>query len=234
MNTATRFVLVALAPLLVLLTAARGCDDTTREYRVQQPMSFNHKVHVDYFKGGKHRASYLETHIKALELDEEEAGSLVLTACKLCHQRGQKPRCDGCHNPLFQDMKLFARKDIRVCVGCHRGAWGRNLAAIPTASVCRDCHATGSPPRSPAEEDLRQYLGEHADIPWVQLHRVAPHVHFSHSAHVRFGEMSCTECHEDMGQRVAPPTRASLLSMNACIRCHEDNRVSTDCLVCHK
>jgi len=231
MNTVSRVLPIA---LLLVLASPKGCDESIREYQVEQPISFNHKAHVGYFKSGEHRDAYRKLHIKALEFDEEEAKTMVLTACALCHERGARPRCDGCHNPLLQDKTLFARKDIRVCVACHRGSWSGNVAGIPSITVCRDCHAAKALTDNPEEGKLRKHLSDHVDIPWVQLHRVPEYVHFSHSAHLRFAGMTCTDCHQDMTQRAVPPTAAALFSMDRCMQCHEQKDVSTDCLVCHQ
>jgi hypothetical protein len=47
--------------------------------------------------------------------------------------------------------------------------------------------------------------------------------------------MECEDCHGRVEEWEVPPSRpnADLLSMHACITCHEDEGATIDCLACH-
>lgn len=224
------FVLVPVLVGLMLLLA--GCDDTT-EVNVEQPIAFPHKNHLAYFSSGKHRGEMIQMHLKALD-EKVPPDELVQGKCTECHDDlpDRKP-CAGCHL-LFQDEKLRERKDVRACVGCHRKAWSGNQASIPSAVVCAACHAAAAKTASPEEKRLREILARGGDVPWIQLHTVANHVHFSHSAHVRRAGLPCLECHEDMSQKDAPPSRVRVFTMKNCLHCHKENHATFDCVACHK
>jgi hypothetical protein len=61
------------------------------------------------------------------------------------------------------------------------------------------------------------------------------HVYFSHRVHTTVGGMECEDCHGPVEEWEEPPTRPNpaLLSMHACITCHEDEGATIDCLACH-
>jgi uncharacterized protein with PIN domain len=221
------------ASLLISLT---GCDDNaTVETGVVQPIAFQHKRHIDYFLSGKHREEEIRFKLKVMEV-EKPPEALEEGRCSKCHRTflGKTLPCAGCHR-ASQDATLRARKDVRVCIGCHREAWSGSIASIPSSNVCSGCHA-GEKPITDREEEarLRQYLARGEDIPWVRINTIPDYVYFSHSGHIRFGKMQCTDCHEDMRKKEAPPTVARVFRMEACIRCHEERSGGTGCYVCHQ
>jgi hypothetical protein len=215
------------------------CGSATREVIVEQPIEFDHEAHLGYLTSGEHRNTMVRMHLEALELDEEDAPAQMWT-CTQCHARDQYPRCFGCHE-LYWERKLRARENVRACVGCHRGAWAGSTANIPTTGACAECHAEplqtgeGADQAPSAQETLlRRYIERGEQLPWMQINTLPGHVYFSHSAHVRYAEMSCVDCHGDMNSQSVPPTHAIRISMDACVSCHEANGGGTDCLACHK
>lgn len=60
-----------------------------------------------------------------------------------------------------------------------------------------------------------------------------PNLLFSHRTHARIG-MRCFECHEEIN-RVDPPTRRHMPSMESCLRCHGGTsaRTTDPCTTCH-
>ncbi|MBI4615332.1 MAG: cytochrome c3 family protein [Planctomycetes bacterium] len=225
-------ILVVLSILLALV----GCGRKEKRVSVEQPIAFSHKKHFEYFSSGKHREEKLRMHFELLEIEsEEEAPALGKGKCLACHKdlAEEVPLCAGCHT-LFQDSALRANKEIRPCVACHRMAWVGYQATIPSATVCRDCHGEKARTDSAEEERLRGYFARNEDIPWMQIHTVDPHVHFSHKAHVRYAGQPCTRCHTDVRQEDAPLGVVAIPSMEWCVECHEENGVKSDCLDCHK
>lgn len=219
-----------------MVALAGGCIDAKADVEVAQPIVFPHDVHHETFASGKHREEKLAMHATFLGDDEEVLAEVARGACTECHDGGPEAipaPCVDCHR-AFQDQALRARKDVRICIACHRQAWSGSMASIPSTKVCGACHAEEARTDSEEEARLRGFLARGEDVPWVQLHRVEDHVYFSHAAHVRFGGMGCTTCHEDMRERSTPPTQVRVYTMDACLACHEDRHVRLDCLVCHQ
>lgn len=229
-----KFLLPAGILATVGLTAALASwgDGRTR-VTVVQPVAFSHKKHMDYFTSGKHREEKIRMHLESLEI-EKPPKPLVEGRCVKCHEDLEtKTACASCHLPS-QDAALRGRGEQRPCIACHGGTWSGSQAGIPSATLCRSCH--GGDPRTNSDEEkkLREYLSSGRDIPWMQLHTVPDDVHFSHVAHVRFGAMGCTTCHEDMRGKEEPPTSATVFTMDACMKCHREKHATSDCIACHE
>jgi hypothetical protein len=121
------------------------------------------------------------------------------------------------------------------CVDCHIGAEDGPYATMPRIQLCMLCHEEDQG-EHPDEAKLREYAAGPGAIPWVRVNRMAGHVYFSHEAHVTYAEMDCAECHGDMEVLTEPVTTSQIehLTMERCMDCHAERRVSNDCLLCHK
>jgi hypothetical protein len=120
------------------------------------------------------------------------------------------------------------------CTDCHSGAESQAHAVLPNLATCLACHEEAVT-ESPEEQKLRALAAAGKELQWNQITRVAPHVYFSHRRHVQLGKLECTVCHGPMQQATAPPRRAFLVpSMDACLGCHRQARVKTDCNDCHR
>jgi hypothetical protein len=122
-----------------------------------------------------------------------------------------------------------------TCNDCHKQAAVGAHATFPTVKACLLCHkeAKGT---NPEEPKIRKYADEGHEIPWEQVNRLPGHVYFSHVAHVKYAKMECITCHGEMKDRNEPVSVPQIdhLTMNACMACHKEKGVSTDCLLCHK
>jgi hypothetical protein len=227
---------------LGLLIAAGGCAEPPVEVAAQQPINFPHDPHLKYFSSGRHRAEKIGMHLEVFG-QAEPPEELAQGRCAECHDDlAERAACAGCHVP-FQNAALRAQREIRPCVGCHRGAWAASAATIPSGAVCISCHEDGGR-RPPAGKDEPRLILAHAeqgpaevytgDLPWVRINTMPPNVYFSHTAHVRFASMACTNCHQDVRGLVSPPTLVRTFSMSECLGCHAAKGASTDCLTCHK
>jgi predicted CXXCH cytochrome family protein len=230
-----RFLAIAAIAVAMLVPLA-GCEDvTTAETGAVQPIAFQHKSHLDYFFSGKHREEEIRWKLGVMEVDKAPE-ELEQGKCAKCHRTflGKTLPCAGCHR-ASQEAALRERKEVRVCVGCHREAWSGSIASIPSSNVCAACHAGDRPITDHRDEArLREYLARGEDVPWIRINTLPDHVYFSHSAHIRFGEMACKDCHEDMRKKEAPPTVARVFTMGGCVRCHEEQSGETECLACHQ
>jgi hypothetical protein len=57
-------------------------------------------------------------------------------------------------------------------------------------------------------------------------------VNFSHRTHVKAGT-ACDDCHGKVQER-AELTKEGDISMGACMKCHQQRKVSIDCAFCHE
>lgn len=121
-----------------------------------------------------------------------------------------------------------------ACESCHTGAREEAKAGIPGTRVCAMCHQPGrAEPKTPPE--LAERIAADSDIPWRRLYRVPPHVLFSHKRHVEFGRVDCSTCHGDVARTErALGRRAVPLKMELCMDCHRREKVTTDCIACHR
>lgn len=223
-----------------VLAAIAGCAPQSRDVAVQQPMEFPHAAHLSYFASGEHRNQGIKRHLEAFDKNDLP-DELKEGRCAECHADDEMLGCASCH-ARFKNAALWMRTDVRKCVACHRQAWGGADATIPSATVCLPCHEggvqragvgkgprlvlarAGTPPAGPPVED----------VPWVRINVLPGNVYFSHTAHVRYASMPCTECHQDMTGLKSPPTQAATFTMSRCLNCHAARGASTDCLTCHK
>ncbi|MBI2191664.1 MAG: cytochrome c3 family protein [Planctomycetes bacterium] len=136
--------------------------------------------------------------------------------------------------PIAFNHKKHLAEDIS-CKDCHQHVEEGVHATLPAVKACLLCHeeAKGSHPDEPK---VRDYAKENREIPWIQVNRMVGHVYFSHSAHVKYAEMDCKECHGDMKEKEEAVTVSQVehLTMGRCMACHEEKGVSNDCLGCHK
>jgi len=119
------------------------------------------------------------------------------------------------------------------CVFCHQSVQKAEFAGIPALKVCATCHR-GKVSDSPEAEKVRSFVKDGHEIPWRRIYQVPTFVNFSHRRHVAFGKLQCETCHGDVRESSTPQLRPAVtISMNRCMACHDERKVSTDCLVCH-
>ena len=224
-----------------LLLAVSGCVQSAIEVTARQPLDFPHATHLIYFASGKHGREGIKKHLEAYD-ESELPPELSAGRCAACHEDNELLACGTCH-ARFKDTALWSQKDVRTCVACHRGAWGAASATIPSAATCLPCHEAGVRLARAEEQGPRMVLISEGgtgvgrpvdDVPWVGINRLPPNVYFSHTAHVRYASMPCTQCHQDVTTLKSPPTLVRVFTMSRCLSCHAEKGASTDCLTCHK
>jgi len=147
-------------------------------------------------------------------------------------------RAPRVHQPIQFNHVVHLEDAGITCDECHTSAATGVYAGIPGKAVCFDCHD----PDDEDEEDthsektkLYAFNEVDEDIPWCRVATTRPDVFFSHRRHVTMGKIECLECHVDQAGLTAPPPTARLvMSMEACIACHDKSGASHDCLVCHR
>jgi hypothetical protein len=143
--------------------------------------------------------------------------------------------------PVAFQHKVHVAEEEIPCTDCHEGAEDADHATIPVAELCADCHeeAIGE---SPEEAKLVLFVENEEAIPWVRVHRLDEHVHFSHRRHVVAGRILCERCHGEVAEREIPFAQPFLsfegeLGMERCVGCHLESgnpRASIDCALCHR
>jgi hypothetical protein len=120
------------------------------------------------------------------------------------------------------------------CSNCHQYYTKLPSAGLPTNEICMECHYEQITD-SPEEAKLLEYINRDEQVPWRPTSQVPEHVYFSHKWHVVLGKLECSECHGQMEKLTRLPRKQVIpLTMKFCIKCHEKNSISTDCLRCHR
>jgi c(7)-type cytochrome triheme protein len=121
------------------------------------------------------------------------------------------------------------------CLECHAGAETQPWAGLPDIRDCYECHKSPQG-EDPDEDKVREFAKRKQQIPFVQITRNAGHVYFSHRMHVTVAEMECDSCHPGYAEHDGGPMAPNpdLLSMQACMDCHDERGATNECVVCHK
>lgn len=138
--------------------------------------------------------------------------------------------------PVAFNHALHVGEASLPCLHCHTDAGSFRDAGLPRKQVCLDCHDPDQEGgQHPEKDKLFAFAKGDDEVPWIRVRVTRPDVYFSHRRHVAAGKMDCLDCHADQPHLTAPPSTVRLvMTMTACMQCHERNTVSTDCLVCHR
>jgi hypothetical protein len=85
------------------------------------------------------------------------------------------------------------------CESCHFFREDGTFAGLPKLAQCIDCHESAQGDTPGEETFVNDYVAEEKEVPWLVYSRQPDCVFFSHAAHVKMAEMSCEECHGDIG-----------------------------------
>jgi hypothetical protein len=117
------------------------------------------------------------------------------------------------------------------CLDCHPIRKPGFEAGFPKETACMGCHSTVRT-ESPAIGKLTEFYKSGKPVPWVKVYQMPDFVSFSHELHYRKAHIDCENCHGAVGDRDVI-AREKPVSMNWCVGCHEKNKASVDCGVCH-
>jgi len=145
------------------------------------------------------------------------------------------PETEPIVQPIRYSHKLHVEQEGMECIDCHQSVEAKPYATIPQIDVCSDCHADEPLSESPEEVKLLAHIERDSVIAWDQIYEVPDHVYFSHRRHVTLGQISCSDCHGNVAEQLEPaPAPMTPMTMEWCMDCHRENKVSTDCLTCHR
>ena len=136
----------------------------------------------------------------------------------------------------FNHYKHFVELDIE-CQFCHQTVEEYDAAGLPNVDVCNFCHEEGVINENPRFQEVVEIIRDHirrgARIEWNRIYQSPDDVIFSHRIHIA-GGVECENCHGITGISKRPSGQTQLISMDNCMDCHGRNKVSNDCLTCHK
>jgi len=137
--------------------------------------------------------------------------------------------------PIAFNHKIHIEDVGLNCKDCHLNVETMAVASIPALDVCQTCHNEEPISESLVEKELLWYVSEKKEIPWVQIYSVPEHAYFSHRRHVMIGGLECSSCHGDIASMTTPVWyQAVPVTMENCMACHKRNKVTNDCLTCHR
>ncbi len=137
--------------------------------------------------------------------------------------------------PISFSHKIHIEQAELTCTDCHKYVETMASATIPNIDVCADCHSDEPLGDSKEEEKLIKYIQDNQRVPWQKIYSVPHHVYFSHRRHVTIGEIKCISCHGNVEELTEPASYPLWLpTMNNCIDCHKKNKITYDCLACHR
>ncbi|RMF43714.1 MAG: hypothetical protein D6753_04425 [Planctomycetota bacterium] len=121
--------------------------------------------------------------------------------------------------PIPFSHKLHAGELKMDCRYCHATVEDSAYAAIPTTTMCMNCHASI---RSDSDKlaDLRHSFETGQPVRWVKIHDEPDFVFFNHAAHVNHG-VGCVTCHGRIDQ-MEQVHQHEPLSMAWCLKCHRN------------
>ena len=131
--------------------------------------------------------------------------------------------CDYCHEKVAESVKSSDR-DIpghEVCEDCHDdwiGDWQPGQTA--PAMGCARCHTDIDIDASrTATTAGRMFIPQ-------------PNITFPHKNHMAAG-LACAQCHRNVAFKTVA-TRDDYPTMDRCLDCHRDSKVSVECKTCHQ
>jgi hypothetical protein len=137
--------------------------------------------------------------------------------------------------PIDYSHKVHIENVGLSCGDCHVYVEKSARASIPGLDICRNCHSEVPLSESPEEKKLLDYIAHGTEIPWKQIYSVPDYVFFSHRRHVVKGELACAVCHGHVAEFTRPVSSMVLpVTMENCMKCHREKKVSNDCLACHR
>ena len=161
--------------------------------------------------------------------------ALALVSLAVIVAWGLVPGPAPIHQPLVYNHNVHVEEEGLECIDCHESVEEAAFATIPRLNLCLDCHDTEPMSESLEEEKLIAYIEKEEEIAWNRIYRVPSHVYFSHRRHVTLGEVECSVCHGNVPEQLEPvQAPVTPLTMEWCMDCHKENKVSNDCLACHR
>ncbi len=135
--------------------------------------------------------------------------------------------------PVAYNHEIHVSEAGLDCIDCHTGVEKKMYASLPSIKQCELCHSEMQG-ESAAEALVVEAVNNNVEIPWKPIYELEDYVFFSHRRHVKSGKISCATCHGEVEKLIIPPSKQLVpISMNGCLKCHDNKSISNDCLTCH-
>jgi hypothetical protein len=150
--------------------------------------------------------------------------------------------------PIAYSHRLHAGELKIDCRYCHSTVDRSAFAAVPSVSVCMNCHTQvkSRDSKGNVTREMQKLLDaweSQQPLEWVKVHDLADFVFFDHRRHMAAG-LECQECHGPV-ETMERVRRVHALTMGWCLECHrrppeEDNdpvktqRAPDHCTTCHR
>lgn len=134
--------------------------------------------------------------------------------------------------PVAFSHEVHVGKLNLECLFCHESADKSYYAGVPSVQKCMSCH-TGVMLDSEEVQKVHEYWNNEEPIPWNRVYRtrIRNQVYFSHERHIK-KDIECEQCHGEL-KAMTKVRAVTSLKMGWCVACHEENKASVDCLICH-
>lgn len=138
----------------------------------------------------------------------------------------------GPAQPIPFSHRFHVQSKQISCMMCHPNAVRSARAGVPPLETCMLCHRKIIP-SYPWIQVLTRHYEQNRPVQWVRvINRVPEFTFFNHERHLLKG-IDCGKCHGDVAgmDRLFMPQE---FNMGFCVQCHRDEKVTIDCLSCHR
>lgn len=138
----------------------------------------------------------------------------------------------GVKQPIVFNHKIHAENGLE-CLDCHQLFEKYASSGRPSLETCSTCHEE---PLGEGKEEAKliEYVKSGKEIVWQRLYRVPEDVFFSHRRHVAIAGIECQVCHGSIGESSQPPSKPLKITMEKCMKCHNEKKADNDCIACHR
>ncbi|MBI4528126.1 MAG: cytochrome c3 family protein [Deltaproteobacteria bacterium] len=133
--------------------------------------------------------------------------------------------------PIRFSHKIHAEDFKIACEYCHSYARRAAVAGIPSVQRCMGCHKITAADK-PEIQKLQNHWNQKQPIQWVKVTSMPDFVFFEHWPHIRAG-VKCQTCHGSI-ETMEETLQVKPLNMSECLACHRKEKVSIDCVTCHR
>ncbi|HZD59111.1 MAG TPA: cytochrome c3 family protein, partial [Anaerolineae bacterium] len=143
---------------------------------------------------------------------------------------GQPDICINCHKDKKQSSKMVAKHKGIKCIRCHQkpGLAGYVVNKFDYARWVLSYVSGSYLTPLQASVDNGACLRCHREVSTKTVNRY--NIRVSHKEFLATGTQ-CVECHANAPHRIA--NNAKRITMNKCISCHNNKKVSSECTLCH-
>ena len=102
--------------------------------------------------------------------------------------------------PIDFNHALHVEEVAEGCQSCHSFRSDGTFSGIPRLEDCRECHQEILGDSAEEAKFVEMYVQNDREVPWLVYAQQPDCVFFSHVAHVKLGNMDCTDCHGHIGE----------------------------------